>query len=49
MVKMQKFDLAAIEPEVGGPAADRLISGTPRFRTWNVEEADGGIYAGVWG
>lgn len=48
MVKMQKFDLAAIEPEVGGPAADRLISGTPRFRTWNVEEADGGIYAGVW-
>ncbi|MGF6172071.1 cupin domain-containing protein [Ensifer sp. 4252] len=48
MVKMQKFDLAAVGPEVGEPAADRLISGTPRFRTWNVEEADGGLYAGVW-
>ncbi|WP_457582856.1 cupin domain-containing protein [Ensifer canadensis] len=48
MVKMQKFDLAAVEPEVGEPAADRLIAGTPRFRTWNVEEADGGLYAGVW-
>ena len=48
MVKMQTFDLAAIEPEVGEPAADRLLAGTPRFRTWNVEEADGGLYAGVW-
>ncbi|KOF22202.1 cupin [Ensifer adhaerens] len=48
MVKMQKFDLAAVEPEIGEPAADRLIAGTPRFRTWNVEEADGGLYAGVW-
>lgn len=42
------FDLSAIEPEVGAPASDRLISGNPKFRTWNVEEADGGIYAGVW-
>jgi uncharacterized cupin superfamily protein len=42
------FDLAAIEPEEGAPAADRLLSGNPRFRTWNVEEADGGLYAGVW-
>ncbi|RDL52195.1 hypothetical protein BLJAPNOD_03352 [Ensifer sp. M14] len=48
MVKMQKFDLTTVEPEVGEPAADRLIAGTPRFRTWNVEEADGGLYAGVW-
>lgn len=48
MVKMKKFDLATVEPEVGEPAADRLIAGTPRFRTWNVEEADGGLYAGVW-
>lgn len=43
-----RFDLSAIQPEEGAPAPDRLISGTPRFRTWNLEEADGGLYAGVW-
>jgi uncharacterized protein len=42
------FTLSSIEPEAGAPAADRLISGNPTFRTWNLEEADGGIYAGVW-
>jgi uncharacterized protein len=41
------FDLTAVEPEEGGPAPDRLISGNPRFTTWNLEEADG-LYAGVW-
>ncbi|MDQ0319881.1 putative cupin superfamily protein [Pararhizobium capsulatum DSM 1112] len=48
MSKALTFDLSTIEPEIGAPAADRLISGAPEFRTWNVEEADGGIYAGVW-
>jgi hypothetical protein len=42
------FDIASVEPEDGAPAADRLISGDPRFTTWNIEEADGGIYAGIW-
>lgn len=42
------FDLADITPEEGAPAPDRLISGTPTFRTWNVEEAPGEIFAGVW-
>lgn len=37
-----------IAPEEGGPAPDRVVSGTPRFRTWNVEEAEGGLYAGLW-
>ena len=37
-----------IEPEEGAPAPGRLIYGNPRFRTWNAEEADGGIYAGIW-
>jgi uncharacterized cupin superfamily protein len=40
-------DTAGIEPEEGAPAPDRLISGNPKFRTWNVEERDG-LYAGVW-
>lgn len=38
---------AAGPVEESGPAADRLIAGNPRFRTWNVEEADG-LYAGLW-
>ncbi|CDZ50741.1 cupin domain-containing protein [Neorhizobium galegae] len=43
-----KFDLSSIEPEEGGPAPDRLVSGTPTFRTWNFEEAEAGLYAGIW-
>ena len=37
-----------IEPEEGAPAPERLVAGNPRFRTWNVEEAAGGLYAGIW-
>ena len=48
MTAAVRFDLSAVEPEEGAPASDRLVSGNPRFRTWNVEEADGGLYAGVW-
>ena len=42
------FDPAATAPEAGAPAADRVISGNPRFRTWSIDEAEGGIYAGIW-
>ena len=42
------FDIDGIEPETGAPAADRLISGNPVFSTWNLEEAEGGLYAGLW-
>ena len=42
------LDARGVEAEAGAPAADRLISGDPKFRTWNVEERDGGLYAGIW-
>lgn len=45
MVPMTAVD---VEPEEGAPAPDRLIDGSPKFRTWNVEETDGGVYAGIW-
>ncbi len=48
MASWVRFDITAIKPEDGAPAPDRLISGNPTFRTWNVEEADGGLYAGIW-
>lgn len=40
--------VAAGEPELGAPAPERIVSGTPTFRTWNVEEQPGGLYAGIW-
>jgi uncharacterized cupin superfamily protein len=46
--KLSTFDLAAVEPQLGAPAADRLISGNPKFRTWNFEDRDGNLFAGVW-
>jgi len=42
------FDVTNIIPEAGAPAPDRLISGNPQFTTWNIEEAEGGVYAGIW-
>jgi uncharacterized cupin superfamily protein len=46
--KYLNITTAGIEPELGAPAADRLISGDPKFRTWNAEERGGGLYAGIW-
>ncbi|MBB4067137.1 cupin domain-containing protein [Gellertiella hungarica] len=43
-----KFVPEGVEPEKGAPSADRLISGNPEFTTWNLEEAPGGLYAGLW-
>ncbi|MDR6814968.1 putative cupin superfamily protein [Neorhizobium sp. 2083] len=43
-----KFDLSSATPEEGAPAPDRVLSGNPVFRTWNFEEAEGGLYAGIW-
>ncbi|WP_160004716.1 cupin domain-containing protein [Rhizobium sp. 18055] len=42
------IDITGAEPEVGAPPAERIISGDPQFRTWNLEEASGGLYAGIW-
>jgi hypothetical protein len=36
------------EGEAGEPAADRIITGKPVFTSWNAEEHDGRLYAGVW-
>ncbi len=29
------------------PAPEKLISGDPEFKTWNVEDVDG-LYCGIW-
>ncbi|PLP61271.1 cupin [Mesorhizobium loti] len=46
--KFLTVSVDGIEPEHGAPAPDRLVSGDPKFRTWNAEELDGGLYAGIW-
>ncbi len=48
MSNLLKFVPDGVLPEKGAPAADRLVSGNPEFTTWNLEEASGGIYAGLW-
>lgn len=47
MSKFVTFNIDAVMPEFGEPDPARVISGSPKFRTWNLEEADG-LYAGVW-
>lgn len=48
MSHMLTFDTNEDEAEIAAPAPGRLIAGTPEFRTWNFEEAPGGLYAGIW-
>lgn len=43
----QAIEMLGAEPEMGQPDPDRLISGDPQFRTWNIEERDG-LYCGIW-
>ncbi|WP_337266636.1 cupin domain-containing protein [Oryzifoliimicrobium ureilyticus] len=37
-----------MDPELGAPTPDRILEGDPVFRTWNLEETDSGVYAGIW-
>jgi uncharacterized cupin superfamily protein len=42
------FSIDGLAPEECTPAPDRIISGSPRFRNWEVDAQPGGLYAGVW-
>lgn len=42
------FNLDNVVAESTAPAPGRLISGDPQFLTWNLEEAAGGVYSGIW-
>lgn len=46
--KIFAIDISALSPEDGAPPPERIISGDPKFKTWNIEEQPGGLYAGVW-
>ena len=46
--KFRPVSSNTVQPEDGGPAPDRVISGDPKFRSWNVDEQPSGLYAGIW-
>lgn len=46
--KFIRLDIAGVAAEHGAPPPQRLISGDPKFTTWNLEEQPAGLYAGVW-
>lgn len=48
MSNLLNFNVDDQAPETSAPVAERVIDGDPQFRTWNLDEADGGIYAGIW-
>jgi uncharacterized protein len=42
------IDTRSVEPEEGAPDPEKVIAGSPTFRTWNAEDTGAGIYAGIW-
>lgn len=47
MTHLQRVTTGAAAPEHDRPAPEKVISGDPRFTTWNVEDRDG-LYCGIW-
>lgn len=43
-----RIDTAGVEAEVSTPPKDRILAGEPQLTTWNVEEAGGSLFAGIW-
>ncbi|HSI40580.1 MAG TPA: cupin domain-containing protein [Xanthobacteraceae bacterium] len=45
-----RFDPATLgPPEESAPAPEKIVAGTPRHLTWNLEAVPGGaLFAGVW-
>lgn len=42
-----RLSTTAANARADRPAPDRLISGDPRFTSWNLEDRDG-LYCGIW-
>lgn len=43
-----KFDKDGIAVETGAPAKEKIKSGRPSNKTWNIEDDGNGLYAGIW-
>lgn len=43
------FDLAGLAPETGAPPPERIITGSPGNKSWNLyASADQKLHAGIW-
>lgn len=43
------FTKDGVKPEIGAPAPEKLLAGSPVFRSWSLDEDEaGGLYAGIW-
>lgn len=49
MSRFLDFNLSGIEPEEGAPLPERILSGSPEFRTWNLEENAEGTLLQAYG
>lgn len=45
--KFLPLGIEATAVELGAPDPERVLSGAPKFRNWNMEDRDG-LYAGTW-
>ena len=43
-----RCDKALVPVETGAPDKDKIRSGRPSNKTWNMEETGDGLYAGIW-
>jgi uncharacterized cupin superfamily protein len=48
MAKFLELGIDGVEPEEYGPDDGTVVSGAPRFRSWTLDEADGGLSCGIW-
>jgi uncharacterized protein len=37
-----------VPADVSRPSPQKILAGDPVHTTWNMEERDGGLYAGIW-
>ena len=48
MAKFVAMGIDGVEPEEDRPDKESVISGNPRFKSWSLDEADGGVSSGIW-
>ncbi|RZI59872.1 MAG: cupin domain-containing protein [Zymomonas sp.] len=47
-MKLMMFDETSVAAVSDAPPVERVLSGEPRTRTWNLEDDGTGLYAGIW-
>src|SRR5687767_12873737 len=48
MTQFIAMDISGIEAAEDAPDRSSVISGSPRFKSWTLDEAEGGISSGIW-